>query len=67
MAEDGIVEAVGTASSVSGNKDLSKRIEAAMSQAVTDALAEGIAMDDTETIKARIMAARSKVLDEAKA
>ena len=66
MAKAKIVEAVGTASGsmVSGQGSRSKRIEAAMTKAVEDALAEGVPMDDVETIKARKMAARAAVLVE---
>lgn len=64
MVESKIVAAVGTssASSVSGDGSRAKRIEEAMTKAVEDALAEGVSMDDVETIKARKMAARSAVL-----
>lgn len=65
MAKSKIVEAVGTAASVGLPREhgISTRVEKAMAQAVADALAEGIPMSDTETIKARMMAARQKVLD----
>lgn len=67
MADDPtIVSAVGTAaaSSLRGDVDLAARIEAAMSQAVTQALADGIPIEDSATIKARMMDARAKVLAE---
>jgi hypothetical protein len=68
-AEPKIVEAVGTSAGAAriGGRELSKRIEAAMAQAVTDALAEGISINDTETIKARTLEARAAVLAEVNA
>ena len=66
MAKPKIAAAVGTASGsmVSGEHSRSKRIEDAMTKAVEDALAEGVPMDDVDTIKARKMAARAAVLSE---
>jgi hypothetical protein len=43
----------------------SKKIEAAMSQAVLDACAEGLNVDtDAVEVRARMMAARQRVIDE---
>lgn len=58
-----IVEAVGIASSA-GKKNVAKLIEAAMSQAVTDAMAEGVNVNDSDELRKRMMAARQKVLDQ---
>lgn len=59
-----IAAAVGTSASVGLPREagLGKRVEDAMTKAVEDALAEGISMDDVETIKARKMVARLAVL-----
>lgn len=57
-----IVAAAGVA--VRSRTGLSKAIEAAMSQAVLDANAEGIATDNTDEIKPRIDAARERVIRE---
>lgn len=55
-----IVAAVG-ALSTSRDPSRAKRIEAAMAAAVTDALAEGITLEDSDTIRARMLAARHAV------
>lgn len=55
-----IVSGVGVAASKSNEPGLSKRIESAMAQAVTDALADGI--NDPDEQRARMMAARAEVL-----
>lgn len=67
--EPRIVGAVGTAVGHSslGGKELTKRLEAAMQQAVAEALAEGISIEDSDTLRARQMAARSAVLRELQA
>jgi hypothetical protein len=55
-----IVEGV---ASMAASKDvrLAEVIEAAMSQAVKDALAAGISMNDTAAIRARMLAYRDEV------
>lgn len=62
-----IVSAVMTSATIntpSGrvNRDLSARVEAAMSQAVTDALASGVPIEDNAAIKRAMMMARKQVL-----
>jgi uncharacterized protein HemX len=57
-----VAEAVFAAANVRQNKGRAKQIEAAMSQAVHDALAEGVPMADSDTIRARMLAARARVL-----
>lgn len=62
-----IVQAVMAASvpadpSLPGAKNRSKRVEQAMSAAVTQAMAEGISLDNSVEIKRRMMAAREIVL-----
>lgn len=61
-----IVAAVGVAaaSTLGGDRELASRIEAAMAQAVLEANAEGISVEATDTIKARMNAARIAVLEE---
>lgn len=60
-----IVEGVAIASGEGGQKtDLSRKIEAAMQEAVLAANAEGISVNDSEKLKERMMAARQRVLDE---
>lgn len=62
--EPQIASAVGASSTVRGRpdaKELGQRLEQAMSDAVTQALADGISMENTEEIKARMMAAREAV------
>lgn len=63
--EPRIVEAVGTAvhASDESRTGLAKEMENAMSKAVLQALADGVAMSDTEEILRRKMAARQEVLD----
>jgi hypothetical protein len=57
-----ISEAVGSGSQVvARDPSRAKRIEAAMASAIRDALAEGIALTDTDTIRARMLAARDSV------
>lgn len=60
-----VVAAVGTVVQ-SRHATLAGRIQKAMSDAVRDALAEGIPMSDSTTIRARMMAAREAVKDDAK-
>lgn len=55
-----IAEAVG-AISMSPNRLHAKQIEAAMASAVTQALADGVPMSDSETIRVRMLAARDAV------
>ena len=58
-----IVEAVGSASFSpnKGGAKMSKLIEQAMSNAVHAALTEGVSIHDSETIRARMLAAREAV------
>lgn len=63
--ESKVVTAVGSASTAR-TPYLSKRIEEAMAQAVLDALAEGVPMSDTETIRARQLSARRAVVTAAR-
>lgn len=56
-----IVEAVGVAVR-SSNVSLGAALEAAMSDAVNQCTDEGIPMSDTDTIRARMIAARDAVL-----
>lgn len=60
----GIVEAVGTASGQSRSPWLAARIEAAMAQAVLDALASGVSIHDSAELLERKQAARRSVLAE---
>lgn len=56
-----IVAAVGTgtgAGTLARDPSRAKRIEAAMAAAIRDALDEGISLDDSDTIRARMLAAR---------
>jgi hypothetical protein len=66
MAESKIVSAVGVASGmhVAGQEksELNKALEKAMSDAVTQANADGLS--DPDQIRRRILKARDKVLDE---
>lgn len=57
-----IVEAVAVMASVKQQPVRAKQIEAAMSAAVHDCLANGVSLEDTETIKAAMLAARARVL-----
>ena len=62
-----VVAAVMAASGVNkmgAEQRKSERIEKAMSDAVTQAMAEGIDINDTEKIKARMLGARQALLDE---
>lgn len=60
-----IVEGVAIASGQGGQKtDLSRKIEAAMQEAVLAANAEGISVNDSDQLKERMMAARQRILDE---
>lgn len=57
-----IVAAVGAgASTTARDPSRAKRIEAAMAAAVRDALAEGVSLSDSDTIRARMLAARESV------
>jgi hypothetical protein len=61
-----IVSAVGVAvHSITGDDALAKRVEEAMSQAVTDCLAQGVSIEDSEVIKAAMLVARARVRAEA--
>lgn len=63
--ESKIVSAVGTASSrVDGSTSLSKAIEEAQSQAVLQAMEEGVSLEDSEEILRRKRAAHQAVLAE---
>lgn len=61
-AEPRIVAAVGASVNAS-KKNISRLLEAAQSQAVTDALAQGVSVNDTEELRKRMKDARQKVLD----
>lgn len=58
-----IAEAVG-ASAAARDPSRAKRLEAAMAAAIQDAIAEGISLEDSDAIRARMMAARQFVLDK---
>lgn len=60
-----IVEAVGSIA-ISRHASLAKRIEQAQTEAVRDALANGVSLEDSETILALKQAARQAVKDEFK-
>lgn len=62
--EPTIVSGVGAAASrsSSGGPTLAKEIEIAMSDAVKQAMAEGISLDESDEIRARMLAARAAVL-----
>ena len=62
--EPHIVEAVGSASAEGGmgKSDFSRQIEEAMSQAVLQALADGVSMENTEEILRRKQEARQRVM-----
>lgn len=57
-----VVEAVAVMASVKQQPVRAKQIEAAMSAAVRECLANGVSLEDTETIKAAMLAARARVL-----
>lgn len=63
-AEPRIVEAVATMANVKQRPDLARRIEAAMSSAVHECLANGVSLSDTDTIRAAMLAARERVKRE---
>lgn len=58
-----VVEAVLSAASVRQNPERAKQIERAMSQAVTDAMRNGVSLQDADAIRAAILAARQRVLN----
>ncbi|HJT93453.1 MAG TPA: hypothetical protein VJ777_16205 [Mycobacterium sp.] len=60
--ENVVVSAVGTATSVSMNVELRAKLEKAMSDAVTQALADGVSINDSEEIRRRILEARDAAL-----
>ena len=60
----GVVSAVGEGN-LPGERMLHDRIEAAMTQAVKDALSEGISLDASDEIRARMLAARDAVVNGA--
>jgi hypothetical protein len=64
VVEPRIVEAVATMASVKQRPDLARRIEAAMSAAVHECLANGVSLSDTDTIRAAMLAARERVKRE---
>ena len=58
-----VVSAVGVIVTQGGDATpLSQRLEEAMSQAVHTAIAEGVSVNDTEQLKARMQSAREEVL-----
>jgi hypothetical protein len=57
-----VAAAVMAAASVRQNPDRAKQIEAAMSQAVREALASGASLSDSDTIRTAMLAARERVL-----
>lgn len=63
-----IVQAVGVAAGmhVDGQEKstLNKKLEAAMTKAVDDAVTEGLSLDDVDEVRNRIHAARDRVLVE---
>lgn len=56
-----VVAAVAVSASSLEDAALAQRVEAAMSQAVLDCLAQGISITDSPAIKAAIRAARQRV------
>jgi hypothetical protein len=65
VVEPRIVSAVATMAATKPNRgDLAKQIEDAMSQAVQDCLDKGISINEVEEIRAAMLEARLKVLDE---
>jgi hypothetical protein len=65
VIEKRVVSAVFTAADSLDNPALARKVEKAMSQAVTDCLASGVSIQDSPTIKAAILAARARVRAEA--
>lgn len=65
--KQGIISAVAvcTASAAAGGGSLGDVVQAALTNAVKQALADGIDVNDSEAIKERIMAARELVLSGA--
>lgn len=61
MNEPRIIAAVATMAA-SRDHDLAARLEAAMSQAVRDALADGVSIEHTDELRRRILSARATVL-----
>lgn len=61
-----IVAAVGTASAAMTPRhgSLAKRLEKAMADAVRDAMAQGVSVYDTDTLRNRMQAARAAILAE---
>lgn len=56
-----VIVAAVAASALARDPALAKRKEAAMLAAVRDALAEGVSLDDSDTIRARMLAASKSV------
>lgn len=65
MAEEKIVSAVGTAAHSISNPELAKVMEAEMAKAVQKCLDDGVPIEDSDTIKAAILAAIARVRREA--
>ena len=63
-----IVQAVGSASYGRGKrgKPRAAAIQSAMQQAILDAIARGVPVDDIKTMRSVQMAARQRILDEEK-
>jgi type IV secretory pathway TrbL component len=62
VVEPKIVAAVATMAAARHDVPLAKRIEQAMAAAVIHTLSNGVSIEDTETIKAAMHAARERVL-----
>lgn len=60
-----IAEAVGVSAAAEHDSSLAQRLEDAMAQAVRHAMADGVSLSDTETMRQRMAEARQRVLDEA--
>ena len=60
MAKTRIVAAVGAATGAE-KTDASSRVDAAMANAVKQAIADGVSVDDAEEMRRRILAARDAV------
>lgn len=58
------VGAAGVSGVTGGTSSTSRAVEAAMSQAVTDALKDGVSVANRDEIRKRMMAARAKVLEK---